>query len=74
MGNENRPGGLTDARRRELEERFRALDEDVVRQRRVIKELEEAGRPRVGALTVLRLLEQEQAAIVNELGYNPRKN
>jgi hypothetical protein len=74
MGNDRKSGGLTEARKLELEVRFRSLDADVSRQRRIIKELEEDGHPSTGAKTVLRLLEQEQSAILDELGYNPRAN
>jgi hypothetical protein len=54
--------------------RFQALDADIVRQRQAIKESQGKGAPFIAASTVLRLLEQEQSAIVEELGYNPRTN
>ena len=67
-------GRVSAARRSELEGRFREIETDLVRQRRIIKELVEDGHSSVGANTVLRLLENEQAAIEEELGYNPRLN
>jgi hypothetical protein len=54
--------------------RFREIEADIVRQRRIIKELVEDGHSSVGTNTVLRLLENEQAVIEQELGYNPRLN
>jgi hypothetical protein len=74
MGSGQGSGGLSEARRLELETRFRELDADLVRQRRIIKDLEQDGHTSVAANTLLRLMEREQAAIVGELGYNPRIN
>ena len=67
-------GRVSAARRSELEVRFRKIEADIVRQRRIIKELVEDGHSPVGANTVLRLLENEQAVIEQELGYYPRLN
>jgi hypothetical protein len=67
-------GRVSAARRLELEVRFREIEADIVRQRRIIKELVEDGHSSVGTNTVLRLLENEQAVIEQELGYNPRLN
>ena len=74
MGSGPTSGGLTEARLLELETRFREIEDDLTRQRRIIKDLEDDGHTSVGANTVLRLLQQEQATIVEELGYNPRTN
>ena len=74
MGNDRRLSGLSEARRLELEVRFRGLDEDVLRQKRIIRDLEDSGHPSVAAKTVLRLFEKEQSAILEEPGYDPRSN
>lgn len=54
--------------------RFQALDADIARQKQVLKEFIDKGTSFIAAATVLRLLEQEQGAIIEELGYNPRTN
>jgi hypothetical protein len=69
-----RSGRVLTARETELEERFRELDADIAVQHRIIQQLGEEGRSAVGANTVLRLFENEQFAIMDELGYDPRLN
>lgn len=54
--------------------RFRELDDLIVRQRRALKDIKRSSAAFISATTVLRLLEQEQGAIIEELGYNPRSN
>ena len=73
-GRMNRPRDVREARLLELEGKFRLLDDDLARQKRIVKDLESDGHSSVGARTVLRLMEQEQAAIIEELGYSPRPN
>ncbi len=65
---------LSDAQRLELEGKCRLLEDDLARQTRIIKDLESDGHSSLAARTVLRLMEQEQAAIIEELGYSPRAN
>lgn len=72
MGNESRSGGVSAARQLELARQFCEGDEDIVRQLRIISDLEQSGHSAVAAKTLLRLMEREQQAIVEELGYSPR--
>ena len=65
---------LSDARRLELEVRFRELDADRIRQRRIIADLKQDGHTTIAAETMLGLIEREQSAIMEELGHNPRAN
>jgi hypothetical protein len=50
------------------------LDDLIVRQQRALKDLNGNSSAFISAATVLRLLEREQGAIIEELGYNPRSN
>ncbi len=54
--------------------RFRELDDLIVRQKQAFKDINNSSAAFASAATVLRLLEQEQGAIIEELGYNPRAN
>jgi len=74
MSESNSDRRLSDPRQSELEVRFRELDADRIRQRQIIKDLEQDGHKTIGAETMLRLIEREQSAIIEELGYSPRAN
>ena len=74
MGNPPRSSGLNAFRRAELETRFRELDDLIVCQKQALKELGQSGATFVAVANVLHLLEREQAAVIEELGYNPRAN
>lgn len=74
MENPPRSSGLSASGRTELETRFRELDNLIVRQKRALKALGQSGATFVAAANVLHLLEREQLAVIEELGYNPRAN
>ena len=74
MGNTSRSSDLSASRRAELETRFREIDALIVRQKQALQEVRKSGAIFVAAAHVLRLLEQEQSAVIEELGYNPRAN
>ena len=71
MGNACRSSALSASRRTELEARFQALYYLIVRQKEAINEIGQDGASSLTAATVLRLLEREQAAALEELGYKP---
>ena len=74
MGNGDGPNRLTDAARREIETRLRDLTDDLARYHRILQEFKQAGEPYDAVEGIIRLLAQEQEALISELGYNPGSN
>ena len=59
------------ARRSEMEARFRHLERDIFCQIRIVADLEKQGRKNTGARIALRLMKNEQELALQELGHNP---